>query len=114
MVQETNVIGTRICWIEEGQDQDVTAVELEGVFWTGWNMGSLWLASCRMAGTNLLFTTFVEATMAPPPASPADFLLACWPPALALRQGERTRPHDSHRLSSPDCAQMLHGLDDTH
>jgi hypothetical protein len=43
-------------------------------------------------GTNLLFTTFVEATMAPPPASPADsprVLAAClW---LFVRVSERDR-----------------------
>jgi hypothetical protein len=53
--------------MEKRQDQDVAAVELEGVFWTGWNMGQLMVGKPLHGGDNLLFTTSVKPTW--PPAS---------------------------------------------
>jgi hypothetical protein len=73
--------------MEEGQDQDVTAVELEGVFWTG----SREAGNADKVRTNLLFTTLAEALW-PLRASPADsprVLAAClW---LFVRVSERDR-----------------------
>ena len=93
--------GPQICRIDAGQDQDVTAIELGGVFWTG-GICAAYGGQAAAWRHQLAIHDIVEAIMAP--------LLACWPYWLFVRVSERDRTtvihccrHTRLRANAPRC-----------